>query len=47
MAPLASAVKAYHQNSEEPSPEREEPPAVDEPAHPRPSTVTVIHTGTK
>lgn len=42
MAPLA-----YHQNAQGPSPEREEPPAADEPARPRPSTVTVIHTGTK
>lgn len=45
IAPLPP--KAYNQNSDEPSPEREDPPVVDEPTRPRPSTVTVIHTGTK
>ncbi|TNN00314.1 hypothetical protein fugu_011560 [Takifugu bimaculatus] len=47
IAPLPSAVKAFDQDSDEPSPVREDRPAADEPARPRPSTVTVIHTGTK
>ncbi|XP_004567835.2 calcium/calmodulin-dependent protein kinase 1Db [Maylandia zebra] len=45
--PLPCAAKAYHQDSDPPSPTREEPPASAEPPRPRPSTVTVIHTGTK
>lgn len=47
MAALPSAVQAYNQNSGEASPGPEEPPVAEEPARPRPSTVTVIHTGTK
>ena len=47
IAPLPSAVKVHHQDSDLPSPEREEPSVVAEPSRPRPSTVTVINTGTK
>lgn len=47
IAPLPSAVKVYSQDSDAPSSVREEPSVVAEPARPRPSTVTVIHTGTK
>lgn len=47
IAPLSSSVKVYDQDSEAPSPVGEEPAVVDEPSRPRPSTVTVIHTGTK
>ncbi len=46
IAPLPSAV-VYNQDSDVPSPVREEPLVVAEPSRPRPSTVTVIHTGTK
>ncbi|KAK1888082.1 Calcium/calmodulin-dependent protein kinase type 1D [Dissostichus eleginoides] len=47
IAPLPSTVKVYNQDSDAPSPVREEPSAVAEASRPRPSTVTVIHTGTK
>lgn len=47
MAPLTSAVKVHHQDSGAPSAVQEEVAVVDELARPRPSTVTVIHTGTK
>lgn len=47
VAPLPSAIKVYNQDSDAPSPIREEPLVVAEPSRPRPSTVTVIHTGTK
>ncbi|KAK2917660.1 calcium/calmodulin-dependent protein kinase 1Db [Channa argus] len=47
IAPLSSAVKVYNQDSDAPSPVREEASLVAEPPRPRPSTVTVIHTGTK
>ena len=46
-ASLPSPVKACNQDSDASSPVREEPPVVAEPSRPRPSTVTVIHTGTK
>lgn len=46
MAPLPSAVKVLHQDSGATSGVQEEV-VVDELARPRPSTVTVIHTGTK
>lgn len=44
---LESGVKVHNQDSDAPSPVLEEPPVVAEPSRPRPSTVTVIHTGTK
>lgn len=48
IAPLPSTVQVYSQDSDaSSSPVREEAPVVDELARPRPSTVTVIHTGTK
>ncbi len=47
IAPLPSPVKVYNQDSDPASSVREEPSVVAEPSRPRPSTVTVIHTGTK
>ncbi|KAK7879151.1 hypothetical protein WMY93_034065 [Mugilogobius chulae] len=47
IAPLPSTIKPFTQDSDPPSPVREEPLAVPEVPRPRPSTVTVIHTGTK
>ncbi|XP_075906839.1 calcium/calmodulin-dependent protein kinase type 1D-like [Nelusetta ayraudi] len=47
VAPLSSAVKVHHQECGAPSVLQEEVAVVDELARPRPSTVTVIHTGTK
>ncbi|KAG7230996.1 hypothetical protein INR49_025025 [Caranx melampygus] len=47
IASLDSAVKVHNQDSDAPSPVQEESPVVAEPSRPRPSTVTVIHTGTK
>lgn len=46
IAPLPSVVKVHNQDSDLPV-SLEEPQVVAEPARPRPSTVTVIHTGTK
>lgn len=46
IAPLPSVVKVRNQDSDVPVP-LEEPQVAAEPARPRPSTVTVIHTGTK
>ncbi|XP_047242553.1 calcium/calmodulin-dependent protein kinase 1Db isoform X2 [Girardinichthys multiradiatus] len=46
IAPLPSVVKVHNRDSDIPVP-LEEPQVVAEPARPRPSTVTVIHTGTK
>lgn len=47
IAPLPSAVKVYNQDSDVQSPVGEEPSVAAEASRPRPSTVTVIHTGTK
>ncbi|XP_013872591.1 calcium/calmodulin-dependent protein kinase 1Db [Austrofundulus limnaeus] len=48
IAPFKSAVKAQKQDSDGPAPvPPEDLPLVAEPPRPRPSTVTVIHTGTK
>jgi len=44
---MSSAVNVYNQDSDAPSAVLEEPSAVAEPSRLRPSTVTVIHTGTK
>lgn len=47
VAPLPSSVKVLHQDCGAPSAVQEEVAVVDELARSRPSTVTVIHTGTK
>lgn len=47
VAPLSSTVKVFNQDCDAPSPECEEPTTVADQSRPRPSTVTVIHTGTK
>lgn len=46
IAPLPSVVKVHNKDSDDPV-ALEDPQVAAEPARPRPSTVTVIHTGTK